>query len=255
MIFSFKTRSTSLRQLAIAMLAVSLLVTGGCDKPAQEDGSIQPAATQASPLADSGPPLPAEKAPPEPPSPPIREDFEGEPQLSLFPRVGDFRPDDEEKDRIGYWLTFIDHLKKTSGLVQSSTDGNHAWGFRSINTIDSVGYFSPLAVLPGTTYRVDFRIQADLPEGASAGIGLMEFRQFLWEGDQLTEKMFSDNALRVTEGIRLTGQHGWERQSFTFTTSPETHMIHLVLFRDGLDSKQGVLFDDISVAVVSSDKD
>ena len=102
-----------------------------------------------------------------PPVSPIFEDFQGEPTLSLFPRIGDFRPADGD-ERLPYWNTFIDHATKVSGLVENPEDGNKAWSFRSVNTIDSLGFFSPLSVEPNTTYNVSFKLKAELPEGATA---------------------------------------------------------------------------------------
>ena len=152
-----------------------ILLLGGCEQ------SPAPPATEGE-VTTQGEPAPS------PPSPPIIEDFEGEPTLSLFPRAGDSQPplDDE---RHAYWRTFIDHLTRTSGLVQKEGEApNRAWSFRSINTIDSVGYFAPLEVEPQTSYTVSFRMQTELPEKASAGVGILQFDQFLWVGEQYDDE-------------------------------------------------------------------
>lgn len=199
-------------------------------------------AGQAAPAAEAAP---AEQQEMEPPAPPVYENFQGEPQLSLFPRAGDYRPADDS-DRLPYWNTFIDHLVRVTGVAEEQATGNRAWVFRSIDTIDSVGYFSPLNVAPGTAYQVSFTLAADLPEGATAGIGILEFDEFLWVPGQYTEDIFKQHFRRSHEGKRLTGKITG-KHSFTFTTGPDTRMIHVVLFREGAHDRNVVRFDDIKV--------
>ena len=184
----------------------------------------------------------------EPPSPPIFEDFQGEPQLSLFPRAGDFRPEDDS-DRLPYWNTFIEHLIKVTGVVEEQTSGTRGWTFRSINTIDSVGFFSPLAVEPQTAYQVSFKLSADLPEEASAGIGILEFNEFLWIPGQYTEEIYKQHYRGGNEGKSVSGKTN-DEHTFTFTTGPETKMIHVVLFREGTHDRNAVMFDDIGIELV-----
>ena len=182
------------------------------------------------------------------PEPPIFETFQGEPQLTLFPRAGDFRPADNS-DNLPYWNVFIEHLVKVTGVAEESGTGNRAWVFRGIKSIDSVGYFSPLAVKPQTQYKVSFNLKTELAEGASAGIGLIEFDQFLWIPHQYTEETFMKHLLGSQEGKRLTGTTEGE-QTFTFTTNPKTAMIHLVLFREGAHDRNDVRFDNIRIEEV-----
>lgn len=186
------------------------------------------------------------------PSPPVFEDFQGEPQLSLFPRVGDFRPADDS-DRLPYWQTFIEHLIKVTGVAEEAASGSRGWAFRSINTIDSVGFFSPLAVEPQTAYKVSFKLKADLSEGASAGIGILEFNEFLWVPAQYTEEMYVQHFRGSHEGQRLTGETN-DEYTFTFTTGPETKMIHVVLFREGEHDRNNLLFDDIGIEKVKGER-
>ena len=188
----------------------------------------------------------------ETPKPPLFEDFQGDPQLSLFPRAGDFRPADDS-DRLPYWNTFIEHLIKVTGVVEEQTTGSRGWTFRSINTIDSVGFFSPLAVEPQTGYQVSFKITADLAEGASAGIGILEFNEFLWVPAQYTEEIYSKHFRGSHEGQRLTGKADGE-YTFTFTTGPETKMVHIVLFREGAHDRNSLIFDDIKIERVKGVK-
>ncbi|MDT8441994.1 MAG: hypothetical protein RQ723_10080 [Desulfuromonadales bacterium] len=236
-----------LRKIMFAVLMVAL--AAGCqDQPPAQETAQQTEAPPAA-VAES---VPAEQPDPgPPPSPPLFEDFQGEPQLSLFPRAGDFRPADDSEN-LAYWATFIDHLSRVSGLVEKSETGDRAWRFRSINTIDSVAWFSPVAVEPATGYQISFTLQADLPEGASAGIGILEFDRFLWIGEQFTEEMFEQHFRGSREGARLTGKIEGE-QSFRFTSGPETGMIHLILFREGTHDRDGVIFDDIRIEAVAEE--
>jgi hypothetical protein len=180
-----------------------------------------------------------------PPAPPIREDFEGEPKLSLFPRIGDFCPEDTDKEGQSYWLTFIDHLVRTSGPVR----GKNGTGFaiRGIKTVDSVGFFSPLAVTPATSYRVSFRFWGKLPQGGQGGAGILEFDEFLWVPGQYPKSLSEKHFQRAQTGVQLTGDHDGATQSFTFRTSPKTQMIHLVFFREGTSAREPIIIDDIDI--------
>jgi len=183
------------------------------------------------------------------PGAPLHENFEGAPQLSLFPRVGDYQPPRGD-ERHPFWETFIDHFTRTSGLMQSPDEPpNHAWSFRSINTIDSVAYFSPLAVEPETAYRVSFRMQTNLPEEASAGVGVLEFDQFLWIGEQYDEETIRTHLVApALIGQRLEGENTLaELHQFDFTTGPRTRMVHLVFFREGPHARHSVLLDDVAI--------
>ena len=56
-------------------------------------------------------------------------------------------------------------------------------------------------------------------------------------------------------GVQLEGETGLDtEQNFTFTTSPETNMIHLVLFREGEHNRKPLIFDDISIVTWVEDK-
>ena len=241
--------------LFLPILLLLLCACGGDQEKLPASSALPRAASSPTPptpaptQAIAAPVAPAPSRPagqPAPPTPPLLESFDREPVLSLFPRAGDYRP--EEKDeRIPYWATFIDHLVKISGVVQNPETGNRAWSFRGINTIDSVGWFSPVAVQPNTGYTVSFRLKADLPADGVAGIGILEFDEFLWVGEQYPESLVKQHIRGAQPGLRLTGTPDFEPRSFTFTTGPETRMIHLVLFREGTHSRNGVLFDDIAI--------
>lgn len=131
-------------------------------------------------------------------------------------------------------------------MAENKADGQRGWVFRSINTVDSLGYFAPLAVEPGKRYQVSFELAAELPEGASAGIGVLEFDEFLWVGEQYPETLYQEHYRGVHEGKRLSGKISG-RHEFSFTTGPETQMIHLVLFRDGTHDRNSLMFDNIHI--------
>ena len=85
-----------------------------------------------------------------------------------------------------------------------------------------------------------------MEEGASAGIGILEFNEFLWIPSQYTEETFKQHYRGSHEGKSQTGTSKGEH-SFTFTTSPETKMVHIVLFREGTHDRNSVMFDDIRI--------
>lgn len=263
-------QSTSFLTGALFSGLILAVLIAGCDSRREEP---PPPATPAANVQDKATPPPAaptmniqdKAAPPPaaptanvptkngkapaPPSPPLNETFDKAPQLSLFPRVGAFRPEEKDSQGLAFWNTFIDHMVRTSGMVAGEgRDGSKAWAVKSISSLDSVAFFAPLAVKPKTTYRVSFTFKGDLPEGASAGIGLLEFDEFLWIGEQYPLSVAQKHQTGASEGVRLVGKRDWEEHSFTFTTTPKTHMIHLILFREGPESsKQPVLFDDIRI--------
>lgn len=225
--------------LSLCLLAAALLLSG-CEEPTPPvpPGGVAQVEQQPSGQA------------PTPPTPPIIESFEGQPQLSLFPRVGDYQPEDDD-ERHPYWRTFIEHFGKVSGLQAAKETANRAWSYRSINTIDSVAYFSPLAVEPNARYRVSFRIGAQLPEGASAGLGILEYDEFLWVGEQFTEELAREHQLGAQEGVRLSGTIDFaETQLVEFSSGPRTQMVHLIFFREGAHDRAAVLLDDIAIEKV-----
>jgi len=183
-----------------------------------------------------------------PPTPPLFENFQGEPQLSLFPRAGTYRPADDDSEGLQFWRTYIEHLLRTSGPLKAAEESDNVkFGFRAIKGIDSVGIFSPIAVKPVTRYRVSALLSCDLVEGASAGIGVLEFDKFQWIGEQFSESMVKDYQRGSQPGITLRGKVENQPQSFDFTTGTETGMIHLVFFREGPQDRNPVLIDDIRI--------
>jgi hypothetical protein len=227
------------------------IVLSACQDEGPDAVQKQPATMQNSAALNPEPPalsnsttLPDEVER-EPPRPPLKEDFQGAPKMSLFPRVVDYQPEKGD-EAFGYWKTFIDHLIKITRVVENKSDGNRAWSFRSIDTIESLGYFAPVAVTPETDYSVSFDLKADLPEGASAGIGILEFDEFLWIGEQYTEDVYVKHFRNIHDGQRLTGLVDGT-YSFDFRTGGETRMIHIVLFRDGTHERKSLLFDNIEI--------
>ena len=238
-----------MQRLAVFLMLSFNVFISGCQEsppPAEKETESSPAQSVIEPPTTSSDeqetPASEER---QPPRPPLKEDFQAKPKISLFPRAGDFQPplDDESHS---YWRTFIDHLIKITKVVENQADGNRGWVFRSIKSIDSVGYFAPVAIEPETDYQVSFEMTADLPEGASAGIGILEFDEFLWIGEQYNEAIYQDHYQGFHEGLRLKGTvRGL--QTFTFRTGPKSHMAHLVLFRDGPHDRSNVMFDNLEI--------
>jgi hypothetical protein len=232
------------------LLLILLILLAGC-KSRQESSTT---GTAPSPAAEPGAPSATETGAgeePAPPAPPVVETFDGEPQLSLFPRVAEFRPEDEKSQEQGVWAAFIDHVLRTSGVVpRGGEEEGNAWSVRGIKGLESVGFFAPLGVEPQQSYKLSFSYRGELPEGGSAGIGILEFDRFLWIGEQFTEAMLREHQTGQQSGVKLHGNSDWTEQTFTFTTSPNSRMIHLVLFRDGTADRQPVFFDNIAVEPV-----
>jgi len=185
-----------------------------------------------------------------PPGPPLLENFQEAPQLRLFPWVGEFRPatsDDQHTD----WQTLIDQLVNGTRIAEDQATGNRAWAFRGIEASISSGYFSPLRVEPKTTYQVTFKLSADLQKGSAAGIRIIAFDEFLWIGEQYTAEQYRTHYRGDHGGKRLTGQVSG-LQSITFTTGPDTRMVHLVLFREGTHDVSSSMFDDIQITATDS---
>ena len=171
--------------------------------------------------------------------------MKGHTSRSFFPRIGDFQPP-RDSQRHSDWRSHINQLIKVTRVAENAADGSRGWVFRSLKAIDSLGYFAPVAVEPGRIYQVTFKLIADLPAGASAGIRVLEFDDFLWTGEQYTEETYSRHFRGVHEGRRLTGK-GHGIQAFAFSTGPETRMVHLVMFREGTHDDNSLMFDDIEI--------
>ncbi len=235
-----------MRKLLIAPIALLFFLPSvGCDMLEKDEGVEQPR------IYDyQRPGGPREQDDRVPPAPPIRETFDGQPQLSLFPRVGDYQPERED-ERFPFWRTFIDHFGKVSGLLQDPESKNRAWSFRGINTIDSVAFFSPISVKPETAYRISYKVKAELPEETKTGIGILEFSKFLWIGEQYTEKTTREFLLGSRIGVELSGNIDWEEKEFILVTGPQTRMIHLVFFREGEHSRNPILIDDVEIVEVT----
>ena len=192
-----------------------------------------------------------EKADAQPATPgvPVTETFEKEPQLSLFARVSSYRPTDEDSEALGFWATYIDHVERTSGMrVKAGRDESNGWVIHGIKGLTSVAFFAPLAVKPVTRYHVSFDYKGELPKDASAGMGVLEFKEFLWIGEQFTEELSKEYQSGAFPGIVVKSKKDWQTYSFNFTTSSQAGMIHLVLYRDGnMDREKPVFFDNISI--------
>lgn len=224
----------SQRILILLLLLCTLVFASACGEQEKPLPPVAPVAPASPATADEPPP-----------APPLKEDFEGEPKLSLFPRAGDFSPEEGDLEGRSLWLTYIDHLVRTSGPVKGKK-GN-AFALRSLKTVDSVGFFSPLAVTPDTSYRVSFRFWSALPADGQVGAGVLEFDEFLWIPGQYPRSLSEKHFQRAQPGVQLTGSHEGTTQTFTFRTGAKTRMIHLVFYREGAPAKEPVVIDDIEI--------
>ncbi len=247
------SKENQMRHLLCLILCFSLLA---CQAQTEEKPvAVSPEKAQSQPTGAAAAPAEGNsETAPVPPAPPLKEDFQGRPQMSLFPRVGAYRPELADEQELQIWSTFIDHLVRTSGPLKpgGEDDPNIAFSFRAIKGIDSIGYFSPIAVEPGTEYRVSADLTTDLAEGASAGIGILEFNEFKWIGEQYPESLATVTQTGTQQLAKLTGQHTGEHLSTNVTTGRQTRMIHLLFFRDGTHDRNPVIIDNLEITPVAS---
>lgn len=231
-----------MRSFVTAITIVSLCLSCVACKSEEKAAPQPPAVTKGSEVK-------APEAAPTPPGVPVTETFEREPQLSLFARVASYRPAEKDSEGLGYWATYIDHIQRTSGMrPKSGRDNSNGWVIHGIKGITSVAFFAPLAVKPTTRYHVSFDYKGELPKDASAGIGALEFKEFLWIGEQFTEELSKKYQSGAFPGIAVKSKGEWQSYSFDFTTSSQAGMIHLVLYRDGnMDREKPVFFDNIAI--------
>jgi hypothetical protein len=115
--------------------------------------------------------------------------------------------------------------------------------------MSSIAFFAPLAVKPTTRYHVSFDFKGELPKGASAGIRALEYKEFLWIGEQFTEELSKKYQSRAFSGSAVKSKSDWQSYSFDLTTSPQAGMLHLILYRDGnMDREEPVFFDNIAIS-------
>jgi len=231
-----------MRSFATTVMIVFLCFSSFACKPEERATPQPPAVAKASEAK-------APEAEPTPTAVPVTETFEREPQLSLFARVASFRPADADSEAVGFWTTYIDHIQRTSGMrPNSGRDSSNGWVIHGIKGMTSVAFFAPLAVKPATRYHVSFDFRGELPKDASAGIGALEFKEFLWIGEQFTEELSKKYQSGAYPGIAAKSKSDWQSYSFDFTTSPQAGMIHLILYRDGnMDKEKPVFFDNIAI--------
>ena len=246
-------------RLALCLLPLLLLLLlAACDNSSPPAAPAKPApAATASEKSPASAPAPTAANPATetakkaqtPPAPPVAESFDAKPQLSIFPRIGQYRPEAADKEQFGVWQAYIDHLIRTSA-VQPKTKGDskdRVLTFRSIKGAQSVGFFAPLEVKPDTAYRVRFAFKGKLAKGASAGIGLQEFSEFRWVGEQYTEKENQDYLLGTQQGAQAKSSDQWQEYHFSFRTGARTRMIHLIIYLDGANGRTPVSFDQIRI--------
>ncbi len=251
---SFSRQGFSMKKYLYLLLVCSLFFTACQSENTDHSASLSQTSspvTTSEATSDKTKENPAPQA--VPPSPPLYENFQSRPQLSLFPRAGAFRPEDDDEQGLQFWRTYIDHMVRTSGPIKPDADAeNIVFGFRAIKGLDSVGVFATIAVKPSTSYAVSARFTCNLTEGASTGIGLQEFNKFMWIGEQYSESLARQTQLGTQQGFSLSGKVEKQLNTFTFTTGPETRMVHLIFFRDGSHDRNPVLIDDIEIKVSGS---
>jgi hypothetical protein len=181
----------------------------------------------------------------------IVETFDGkQQQLLLLPGAGGYRPaDNDDKNRL-LWTASIAYLTRISGLLEDSgRGGSRALGLRNLQgvPVSSVSYFAPVAAKASATYRVDFWLRSEMNRGGEGGVGVLEFDVFRLEENQFTRSFNDQHLLRARDQVRIKGPTQWTNHSFSFETTPETKMFHLLFYREGSSDGDAVVFDDVVI--------
>jgi len=243
----------AIRPALTLLLGCGLLALTACDSPpAPPASTTKPVATAAKESLAAPEQPTGDSEQPRPPAPPLNENFDGDPQLSIFPRVGEVRPDPADSQQTGIWAAYIDHLLRTSAIAPGEGGSkDRALTFKGFQGVESLGFFAPLAVKPATRYTISFDCRGDLAEGVNAGIGVMEYREFLWIGEQFTRSENEKYLVGRQEGARAQGSKTMQNYQFSFQTGNETRMIHIVLYLDGMNGNNPVFFDNIRIEPAS----
>jgi len=245
------------RFIAISV-GVLLCLLSGCDQPeappqppAETAVSAPSAATEAPQTSTPAAVDDQAAANPAPPAPPVDETFEAQPQLTLLPRVGSYRPEEGQAEQLGFWRTFMEHLTRTSGVAASDPDPpNKAFAMRGVSGTESSGFFSPLAVKADQRYRLSFKSRGELSADEQAGVGLLEFDRFLWLPGQYPESLTLEHQVNRQQLLSLQSSKSWQHHELEFTTGPKTGMIHLVFYRDGKVNREPLWLDDSRIEAV-----
>jgi spermidine synthase len=182
----------------------------------------------------------------------ITETFDhGKQRLSLFPRLGSHRPENEEGKDLAVWSANMEQFASSSGIRDGAgIEGSRGLLVKSIAGAGSSAYFAPLAVRPSTVYSVSFAVKSGTEGGGEAGVGLQEFIKFLPTGEQPTGSVIRKFLIGGKDEVRLKGSRNWETHSFSFRTTPRTRMVHLVFYREGKHDHNPVVFDNLRISEI-----
>lgn len=243
----------------VTVMLFLLLCLSLCACRSEKEGPASPAVVSpqqnssppsAMPASNAGTPTPSNE--PTPPGIPVTETFDREPQLNLFPRVAAYRPADDDSKGLSFWNSYLEHVLRTSGMRPGSgRNRSNGWVLHGISGLDSISFFAPLKVNPSAHYKVTFDFKGEIPKGGSAGIGVLEFKEFLWVDEQFTEAMCKEFQTGAYPGKMIQTGGEWKTYTFDFTVSPQAGMIHLIFYRDGvMQREKPVVFDNISVTEI-----
>jgi hypothetical protein len=177
----------------------------------------------------------------------LSDDFDGAVRLPLYPQVGRFRPtgsEAEERD----WAEQLRELRRRDAFIPGAgIDGSVGLEIRSLGRSELVSCFCPLAARPDREVKVTFWSKAELKSPATAGLAVVEFDFNFVTYEQIPDYMFKNRVLAVRPITRDTSGE-WEESSLTFRTTPDTRMMHLVLFLGLASTKDRVVFDNVTIA-------
>jgi len=179
----------------------------------------------------------------------VFETFDADPILSFFPQVGLYRMEDADGSDMPSWKAALANFTRVAGIQEGVGMGGRgkALALRSVSNIDVAAYYARIPVESTSEYEISLWIRTGRDLKAAVGVDVLEFD--VWRGglSQPTRTFLDDHYTQASEGVHAMAVNGWRKYSFTFKTSPDSVMAHVMLYVRGEQSPKSVLFDDISI--------
>ena len=181
----------------------------------------------------------------------VHEDFEASPQLPLIPRVAgiDFGVDGSDQDRVAMRAAYELLFTRVSGVAPGmGLGGSAGLVLRWVPMSSLVGYAIPQVVKPSARYRVGWSmLNGALQPGEAVSVVVEQFDTVEATGMQFMMSYVNTHSVHRETMAQIDAAQPWTRHGFEFSTTPNTHMVHIVFFRSGAPNPEPVRFDDFTV--------